>query len=369
MKITFPHMGNIYLPIKAMFDELGVEMVIPPKNSKRTLELGTKYAPESICLPLKINLGNYLESIEKGADTIVVVGSCGPCRYGYYAEVQKEIFKDLGIDVEFVVIEAPEGNVKEFYHKIGKIMNTRNIFKIAKSLKNAFQVLRKLNKFEELMLKIRAYEKNKGDVDRLYNLLIKNLESCYGSSEMKKHLNIGLDAIKQVPVERNRECLKVGIVGEIYVVLEDYVNLDIGKKLNEMGVEVHKSYSPSEWVLEHLLYKSIGRSNEKNIWKAAEPYMKTFIGGHARETIGNSILYRQKGYDGVIQVMPFGCMPEIVSMSILPKIQNEQNIPILTLMNDEMTGEAGYITRLEAYIDLLKNRRGKGKNEKVLSWH
>lgn len=30
MKITFPHMGNIYFAAKALFDGLGVDYVIPP---------------------------------------------------------------------------------------------------------------------------------------------------------------------------------------------------------------------------------------------------------------------------------------------------------------------------------------------------
>jgi len=65
MKITFPHMGNTYIAVKALLDDIGAEYVIPPLNSKRSLELGTKYAPEMACLPLKINIGNYIEAYEK----------------------------------------------------------------------------------------------------------------------------------------------------------------------------------------------------------------------------------------------------------------------------------------------------------------
>jgi predicted nucleotide-binding protein (sugar kinase/HSP70/actin superfamily) len=50
-------------------------------------------------------------------------------------------------------------------------------------------------------------------------------------------------------------------------------------------------------------------------------------------------------------------MPEIVSKSILPTISKDKNFPILTLIVDEMTGEAGYITRLEAFLDLLERRK------------
>lgn len=371
MKITFPHMGNTYIPVKGLCDDLGIDVIIPPKNSKKTLELGTKYAPESICLPMKITLGNYLQSIEKGADTIIFVGTCGPCRFGYYSEVQKEILKDLGYDIEFIVFEseAPAGSMKNFYNQVSKIINTKNIFKIINSFKNSFEVLRKINKFEEYILKLRPYEKNKGEIDQLYRGLIHNLEKSNGSKNMIKLIDNAQKNIEDIEIDKDRNVLKVAIVGEIYMIIEDFANLDIGKKLNEMGVEVHKTHTTSEWTLESILINCFSSSKEKNIHQAANEYMKTMIGGHARETIGNSVIYANKGYDGIIQVMPFTCMPEIVAMSILPKIQNEHNIPILSLIIDEMTGEAGYLTRLEAYIDLLRNRKEKHEDERVLSWN
>ena len=365
MKITFPHIGNSYIPIKAMFDDLGVETVVPPKCSKKTLEIGTKYAPEMICLPLKINLGNYIESIEKGADTIIITGGCGPCRFGYYCEVQKEILRDLGYDVDIVVLEAPEGNQIELFRRISKIANTKNIIKISMAIKNAIDILKKLNEFEDKVLKFRPYEINGNEVDNLYNELITDLENSNGSKEMKVHLNRALKLIDKVPLDKNKDALKIGIVGEIYTVIEDFSNFDIGKKLNRMGVEVHKSLSPSEWITDMLFFRSFGMSKEVKIWNAAKPYIDTCIGGHGRETIGNTVLYSEKGYDGVIQLMPFTCMPEIVSMSILPSIQAEKNIPILSLIIDEMTGEGGYLTRLEAFIDLLRSRKDKKQLEGV----
>jgi len=54
-------------------------------------------------------------------------------------------------------------------------------------------------------------------------------------------------------------------------------------------------------------------------------------------------------------------MPEIVAESILPAVERDYNIPILTLIIDEMTGEAGYMTRIEAFVDLLRKRRERGE--------
>ncbi|KQB76744.1 2-hydroxyglutaryl-CoA dehydratase, partial [Clostridium butyricum] len=68
------------------------------------------------------------------------------------------------------------------------------------------------------------------------------------------------------------------------------------------------------------------------------------------------VLAKKNGFHGAIQIFPLGCMPEIVSKSILPTISKNENFPIMSLVVDEMTGEAGYSTRIEAFIDLLERR-------------
>ena len=78
MLVTFPHMGNAYIAMKSVLEDLGVEVLVPPPCTKRTLELGTKHAPELACLPLKLNIGNYIEALEMGAEVIVMAGGVGP---------------------------------------------------------------------------------------------------------------------------------------------------------------------------------------------------------------------------------------------------------------------------------------------------
>ena len=70
MKVTFPHMGTAHLAFGTLLADLGLEPVVPPRTSQRTLALGVKYAPEFACFPLKVNLGNYLEAFAAGAEAI-----------------------------------------------------------------------------------------------------------------------------------------------------------------------------------------------------------------------------------------------------------------------------------------------------------
>ncbi|AFS77955.1 hypothetical protein DUF2229 [Gottschalkia acidurici 9a] len=366
MKITFPHMGNAYIAAKALFEDLGNEVVLPPICSKRTLEIGTKYSPETICLPLKINIGNYIESIEKGADTVVITGSCGPCRFGFYPTMEQEILKELGYDAKVITFEPFRESPKDLIKSIATATNTKNIFKIIRSGYRVKSVLYESDDLIDFSNKIRARALNKIEVDIVIDRFYKEIENVHGVDEILKLIRKSKEDLKDIKIDKNFNPLKIGIIGEIYTVIEPFVNLEIEKKLGYLGIEVEKAWTPSRWAEFHLYSLPFGSKTQKQIFKEASPYLDTLVGGHGRETIGTAIMYAKEGYDGLVQLLPLACMPEIVAESILPTVQKDLDIPILTLVIDEMTGEAGYLTRLEAFTDLLKKRRDEKENEKLL---
>jgi predicted nucleotide-binding protein (sugar kinase/HSP70/actin superfamily) len=61
----------------------------------------------------------------------------------------------------------------------------------------------------------------------------------------------------------------------------------------------------------------------------------------------------------VVQLAPFSCIPEIGAKSLVPQLSKEYGIPVLTLFIDEQTGAAGVQTRLEAFVDLMEQRRSR----------
>ena len=140
-------------------------------------------------------------------------------------------------------------------------------------------------------------------------------------------------------------------------------------------MEVERQIFFSDW-LEHVLQPSFlykKESHRERCVRFAEKYMKRAIGGETIETIGDTVFAAKNGIDGVIHIMPFSCMPEIVSQNILTKVSREEDIPVMTLVLDEQTGKAGYQTRIEAFIDLVKRKKmkqninSKNKREEVLS--
>ena len=91
--------------------------------------------------------------------------------------------------------------------------------------------------------------------------------------------------------------------------------------------------------------------------RMAKPYLMRDIGGDALECVSDVVFADKKGKDGIIHISPFTCMPEIMSQNIFPTIRTEHEIPILPLIMDEQTGRAGYITRLEAFVDLMRRKK------------
>ena len=89
------------------------------------------------------------------------------------------------------------------------------------------------------------------------------------------------------------------------------------------------------------------------------------IGGEALESISDVAYANERGVDGIIHISPFTCMPEIMSQNIFPTMRENCEIPILTLIMDEQTGRAGYITRLEAFVDLMKRRKFYKQNKSL----
>lgn len=363
MKITFPHLGNVYIGVKALFDGLGIEYVIPPFTSKRALELGSLHSPEEICLPFKINIGNYIQAIEQGADTIIITGSCGPCRFGEYCELQINLLKRLGYDLNFIVIDVPGAIGKdEFFNRIGRISgeSNRNKYQKVKALYDAVKVLNLIDEIEATAHEASGYEIQKGESRHLLNQCKRDVMKCTYPYQMIELLKSYRDKIKSIRTDNQRNPVKVAIIGEIYTIIEPFSNLFIEDKLMEYGVVSKRRLTPSWWIKNTLL-SPLG-INSMDIRRASREYLSLQIGGHAMECVGEAVLAHREGFDGAIQIFPMGCMPEIVSKSILPTISRDKDFPIMTLVVDEMTGEAGYITRIEAFIDLLERRK-----ENVLS--
>ncbi|MCB2361298.1 acyl-CoA dehydratase activase-related protein [Clostridium estertheticum] len=358
MKITFPQFGNTHLAAKALFDGLGIECIIAPFSSSEALELGSTFSPEEMCLPYKIMMGNYLQSIKLGADTILLPGSCGPCRFGEYCELQINALKKMGHNLNFIVVDSPfDIGKNEFLNRLSKISNNSKEGKLQKikALKVAYTVNELIDKIESKVHYLTGFEVNKGQFKNLLKECTINAANALSPPQMVSILKEYNNKIDNVPINKDKTPIKIAIIGEIYTIIEPFANLYIEDKLMDYGVSTKRKLTPTWWIKNALL--SPFKLNSIDIRKASKEYLPYYIGGHARECVGEMLLAEKESFDGAIQIFPMGCMPEIVSKAILTKISSDKDFPIMTLIVDEMTGEAGYITRIEAFVDMLERRK------------
>ncbi|URZ07315.1 acyl-CoA dehydratase activase-related protein [Clostridium felsineum] len=360
MKITFPNLGNTIYAAKAVFDNLGIDYVLPEASSKKCLELGSLYSSEDICLPFKIMLGAYIDCIKRGADTILLTGSCGPCRFGEYCELQMNLLNKLGHNIDFIVLDRPSAIGKtEFSNRLKKISNESNVsnYKKFKTLYLAYKIINLIDYIEKSARFKAGFELKKGECKRILESCKKSAIKCNTAESMFDILIKYKHMINHVPIDVNKKPLKISIIGEIYTILEPFSNFYIENKLMDLGISTTKTLTPSWWFKDAIL--SYLKLNSLNLKFNSRKYLPYYIGGHGRECIGEAVIASNSGFDGAVQLFPMGCMPEIVSKSILPTISKDKDFPILSLIIDEMTGDTGYMTRIEAFIDLLERRKDR----------
>lgn len=354
MRIAMPHMGNLYIPFRSLFQRLGVDFIVPPASNQHTLSLGVRYSPEGMCLPFKMTLGNLIEAAELGADTLLMPAGSGICRLGYYAKAQEPVLRELGYNAEIVCVGFSERKLLGLFQVIKRLSNGAPWSKIISAFRFGLAKLNALDRIERVVQKVRPVETVKGTANTLFGRAVKAIDRADDYGALKKAQSDYIGQLGQVPVIEHARPLIVGIVGEFYVLLEPFSNLDVERELGRLGVEVRRTTFVSEWTRFSLFLNPLGMNEKARIHRAARPYLKRDIGGDGWESVGEKVLHA-RDYDGLVHLAPLTCMPEIVAQNIMP--QTRENIPVLTIFCDEQMGKSGMLTRLEAFVDLLEHRR------------
>ncbi|MBI2848144.1 MAG: CoA protein activase [Chloroflexi bacterium] len=355
MRISLPHIGNLYIPFKALFQQLDIDYIIPPLNSQRTLSLGVKHSPEGLCIPFKLTLGNLIEAAELGADTILMPAGFGVCRLGYYAKIQEQILHDLGFgNVSIVKVGVSEDKLSGLLRTIKHLSNDASWLKIISAFRFGLGKLSALDRIERIAQKIRPVEQARGTANKVLSEAVKAIDQAGNLHTLKKVQADYIDRLNQIARNKQTQPLIVGIIGEFFVLLEPFSNFDIESELGKLGVEVRRTTFISEWTKFSYFLNPLGVKEKDRIHKAAMPYLSRDIGGDGWESIGEKVLHA-KDWDGIIHLAPFTCMPEIIARNIMPK--TKEDIPVLTIICDEQMAKTGLMTRVEAFVDLLARKR------------
>lgn len=366
IKVAFPHMGTISIAWAAGLRKVGVEPYVPPYTSKKTLSYGTKNSPEAICLPYKLILGNFIEAIEGGADYVAMITSPGICRLGEYGNNIYTTLKDLGYKANYIELSLYDG-IKGLYKFMREISGKNDPILILRAINITIRKIFVIDDLDKALSYYRAREIHVGDAEKNYKKALKMIDKADSTHDLGKAYDLALKEIEKTEIDENRDVLNVDLTGEIFLVNDEFSNQNIERELGRMGVQTRRSLTVGSFLKDAIIPKAF-QNKETHLQRAermAKPYLMRDIGGDALECVSDVVFADVKGKDGIIHISPFTCMPEIMSQNIFPTMRMEHEIPILPLIMDEQTGRAGYITRLEAFVDLMrrKKRAKEGKNK------
>ncbi len=346
IKISYPLMGNYEVAIFYLLSHtFKCDIIHPPKITTRTAEIGSKYSPDFVCAPFKYTLGTMIESLDKGANVIFQMG--GGCRYGYYHELQRKILEDLGYDFKLINLISGGKQVnllkifKETnlpYHKIKAIYYGLITIKMVKYI----------DKIEDYIRIHRCFEVKKNSFNQLHQEMLNEMKKTKSLFHLKLIYHKYRRLFKKIKIKKPKNYIKVGIVGELYTLMEPFTNYQMEQLLSDMGVSV-KRFTDVTYLLFKKKYKV------KKFLK--QHLLKYRMGADALDNIYHTKYLCEHNYDGIIHMKASFCTPEIAAMPIINQIAHEYKVPVLFFSMDMNTSETGVKTRLEAFYDMLEMRQ------------
>jgi predicted nucleotide-binding protein (sugar kinase/HSP70/actin superfamily) len=358
--VTFPHMGNYHVPLEILLQKIfkGADILVPPPVTKKTLDVGALHSPDFVCVPFKYTLGNVIEAVEKGANVVVQAGCAGDCRVSFYAELQSKILKDLGHEV--VMINPFPGLTFNPFQSL-KVMKKggarASFIPAAMAALTAMRMIQVMDKIDDYMRANEGFEVVKGSFAKLNDEFLEELKTAkwyFGVNKVHKKY---LKKFKALEINKPENPMRVLVVGEVYVLMEPYSNYFVEKQLAKFGIEVRRDITLSR--LMRVNYKE-----RQRLVKMAKDYLKYDIAADGLNSVATAIEVAKQGYDGVIHLKPFGCLPEVSAMPMLGNITKNLGIPVLYFSLDTQTSETGAKTRLEAFYDMMMMKRDRDKETK-----
>ena len=329
---------------------LNADFVALPQATKRTIELGSRYSSDFVCAPFKHILGDYIEALELGAD--VLVQFAGPCRLGYYGELQESILRDLGYEFEMLNFATVTGKPLTEYIAIckKKVNPDVSVPHGARNMLAMFRMIEYLDEANDYYLANAGFEAEAGSFDRVRESYFASMRAAACERDITEAHRAGMEALKALSTDRPDRALRVGVVGEYFTAADPASNLGLEKKLLDMGVELHRMLNMTNRNL---------RYNEKNLRAGISDYVTYDMGPTSSMTVAATLKYAQEGFDGVVHLKSSGCTPEVDCMPVLQRVSRDTGMPILYLSYDSQTSDTGLDTRLEAFYDMIAMKKEK----------
>ena len=302
------------------FTDLGIEIILSDQTTKKTLANGSAAVVSETCLPVKVFVGHVLNLLDKGVDKIFVpsIQSIAPKIYNC-SKIRglPDLIRNV-VKRDFQMIEAT----------FDKSEKDQGLYKFLKETVAPFGITdeQRIKKASKAGWKV-------------YNNF--KVMSTSGMN-YKQALSYALQGKVFIQKETREYPISVALVSHNYNIYDEKVSMNVFDKLAKMDVKV---YSANELTNEQMDegMNALGQ----NIYWANEHEMTGCAGHYLKD---NKI-------DGIITITAFGCGPDSLMVERITRKSKQFQKPLLNLTIDEHSGEAGFITRLEAFVDMLYRKK------------
>ncbi|MEW6380551.1 MAG: acyl-CoA dehydratase activase [bacterium] len=382
-KLYIPPMAGHAHALCAAFRSQGIMAEVIPESDEQTLQYGRMYTSGKECFPCLVTTGDMVKitrssQFDPEKSAFLMPSGDGPCRFGQYYQLHRLVLDRLGLP-EVPIYSPSQGET--FYRELG-IMGR-------KFIRLAWQGIVITDYLEKWLLQNRPYESSPGEADRIYNqclsLLCQTIETQGAAFPVIGQILRILGEFRREPKTQRPI---IGIVGEIFVRSNRFSNNDLIRRIEALGGEVwmppitewfhyinytSKIHSLVNQNLKNLLSTMIRdilqKKDERKIHRLlcpaildgkdpsieqlldnSRPYLHSSFEGEAILSIGKAIDYAAKNMDGLINVMPFTCMPGTIASTIMKRVRMDyRDFPFLNLAYDGLE-QTSIKTRLEAFL-------------------
>lgn len=348
---------------ESFFPALGAEVVISDQTNKRILNDGVKSCVDEACLPIKLFYGHVLNLSDK-ADYILIPRFTSISRneyicpeFGGLPDMIRHNLKGIPkiIDTEINMRRSDKGGIKAAI-EAGAILGADRRTAVT-AYRTALEYMQntcalpipwQINSKNETRpvnwscskVENRPQNDSQKSENRPQNWDCQKSENCPQSCSKSENCPRG---------KRIRK-LRIGVIGHPYNVYDKYISMDLLGKLEKYGAAV----------------RTVEMVDEDAINCQAAKLPKPMFWNYGRLAYGAALHMAEAGeVDGFMCISSFGCgVDSFVHDLIERAIRKKYGIPLITMTIDEHSGEAGFNTRLEAFVDMLQWRN---QNENYIS--
>jgi len=386
----------------AAFRALGINARICPQAGEASREKALKYVAGDECYPKRVTLADFFEALalnehNPGNAALMMPTAAGPCRFGQYAFLLKQIMVKAGHADVTVLSPTSETGYRELAEHATAI---KRLLWWAAVISDALR---------RMLHRTRPYELNTGTTDIVFEACLDKMCGALESREPadgKKVLKLAAllkacrDDFEAVAADRSQNKLLIGVVGEIFCRLSAFSNEDLIRRIEGLGGEAQLS-GIAEWLWyvnatekmdlkrygkrfsKHMLSVRIaewiqGRDEKKlmapiesmfegveephdvvEVLELARPYLPWDGAlGEMVLSVGKAICLQKKGADAIADISPFTCMNGVVSEAVYPQVSRENGgIPIKSFIFDGSPNNSS--GDLEIFMELAANYRLK----------